>query len=695
MSISTAPQSSILQTASGDLDTLALLIERLGNETKRRLFRSTVRDALERAAGDESASRQMGWQEWIIDSLESLGLHCRAIEGTIAQMLEMAADGAPIITCGDGGAWWVIAKMQRGRYFVLRPLDDEITAHRLSREQIRESLSFSATGDVASWVVIEPGSMVPSTQAVEWTPLQRLWALLKPEWPDIRMVIVFAMVIGLLTLAVPIAVETLVNTVAFGRFMQPIVILSLMLFAFLAFSGALRALQTYVVEIIQRRLFARVVADLAYRLPRIQVDKLEGHSARELVNRFFDIVIVQKVAAQLLLDGISLVLGTVIGMTILAFYHPWLLGYDIMLLAMLALIVFVLGRGAVQTSIKESKIKYHTAAWLEELAGCPTAFRYDGAARFAAERADHLMYEYLTARSKHFRIVMRQVIFALTIQAISSTVLLGLGGGLVISRQLTLGQLVAAELIVTVIVGSFAKMGKHMESFYDLMASVDKLGVLFDLPIERQDGLVRLPSGDDDRVEMQDVDYYQPNEDCVLHDFCLLIQPGDRIALTGPAGSGKSTLLDLLFGLRAPSRGNITVMGVGVSTLRPDALRRHVALVRDLEVFEGTVAENVRLGRPDVSVENIRNALASVGLLDDVLRLPRQLDTPLTSSGGLLTTTQLHRLMLARACAGSPRLLLIDGTLDRLPDQQAHDLLTWCRVRNSRGEFCWSPAASR
>jgi ABC-type bacteriocin/lantibiotic exporter with double-glycine peptidase domain len=407
---------------------------------------------------------------------------------------------------------------------------------------------------------------------------------------------------------------------------------------------------------------------------------LDGHSGRELVNRFFDVVVVQKVAAQLLLDGVLLVLGTLVGMAMLAFYHPWLLGFDLMLLGMIALIVFVLGRGAVKSSVKESKTKYSMAAWLEEIAGCPTTFRYDGSDRLALEHADRLASDYLDARSRHFRILMRQIVFALAMQAVASTVLLGLGGWLVISGQLTLGQLVAAELIVAVIVGSFAKLGKHMESFYDLLASVEKLGRLFDLPVERQDGLTSLPVGSTDSVELVNVDYTPADGPHALRGVNLTIHPGDRVAITGTSGSGKSTLLDLLFGLRAPTRGHATIGGVELRELRPDALRRHVALVREIEAFEGSIAENVGLGRPHVSTADIRKALAEVGLLQDILRLPKQLDTQLTNSGYPLTSTQLRRLMLARGCVAMPRLLLVDGTLDSLPDGEALALAEWlCR----------------
>ena len=140
--------------------------------------------------------------------------------------------------------------------------------------------------------------------------------------------------------------------------MQPVIVLALMLLAFLSFSAALRAVQTFVVEIIQRRLFARVAADLAYRLPRVQTEALDGRSGRELVNRFFDVVTVQKVSAQLLLDALTLVISVLIGMAVLAFYHPWLLGFDVVLLASMAFAVFVLGRGAVDSSTEESKSKY-------------------------------------------------------------------------------------------------------------------------------------------------------------------------------------------------------------------------------------------------------------------------------------------------------------------------------------------------
>jgi ABC-type bacteriocin/lantibiotic exporter with double-glycine peptidase domain len=665
------------QDLTNHIESLSLRIEEIGFESNRPLSRSVIRESLEQSYSGLASLDEIVWHAWVHDALHSLGLRDQVVDCTIDQFLEMAEDGVQVVIFSGCNSWLAIVKSKRNDILV-SGLDSKKTSKWLSLNELRAVLHEYISNGHIRCVIVNPESSIAATPTLRnLSPLKRLWELLKPEWSDIWIIIVFSLVIGLLTLATPIAVETLVNTVAFGKFLQPVIVLSLMLLAFLAFSAALKALQTFIAEIIQRRLFARVAADISHRLPHVQVEAMVGKSTRELVNRFFEIVVVQKVASQLLLDGVSLLLGTVIGMTMLAFYHPWLLGFDVMLLLMLSVMVFVLGRGAVKTSIKESKVKYKMAAWLEDIAGCPTTFRYEGAARFALEHTDHLTSEYLLARARHFRILMRQIIFALGMQAVSSAVLLGLGGWLVISGQLTLGQLVAAELIVAVIVGAFAKLGKHMESFYDLLASVDKLGVLFDLPLERQDGFVGLPLGNNENVEIQNLNYHLPNGHQLLNNCNLTIRPGDQLAITGKTGSGKSKLLEILFGLRTPSKGQVKFMGAEIREFRPEALRRYVALVRDIEVFQGTITENVAVGRLDVSTTDVRNTLERIGLLDDILCLPEQLDTQLTSTGYPLSTIQLQHLMLARACSGNPSLLLLDGTLDPMPDKIAENLLKW------------------
>ena len=500
-------------------------------------------------------------------------------------------------------------------------------------------------------------------------PIARLIAILRPEWSDIWVVGVFAFFAGVLSLATPIAVESLVNIVAFGRLIQPLVILSLMLFGFLVFASLMKALQTFVVEVIQRRLFARVAADLAYRFPRVRSESLDGHYGPELANRFFDIVTLQKVVAQLLLDGLAIVLATVVGMAVLAFYHPWLLGFDVLLLALIVGGVLILGRGAIAYGIDESKQKYRLAAWLEDLLRCPISFKSAGAPEFALDRANQMTADYIGARRRHFRVLFRQLIFILGLQAVAGTVLLGFGGWLVIQGQLTLGQLVAAELIVATILSSLAKLGKHIEGFYDVIASVDKLGHLFDLDMEPHDGELAIRDGEGVRVRVTDVKH-RLGGPALQRGFSLALEAGDNVALIDSSGAGSTLLFDMLYGMREPESGHVEVEHVDPRDLRRDILRQVVALARDVEIFEGTIVDNIRVGRADVSMSGVRAALFAVGLLDDLLRLPDGLDTKINASGGDLLPTQQRLLMLARAIAARPRLLLIDGLLDALADAQ-------------------------
>jgi ABC-type bacteriocin/lantibiotic exporter with double-glycine peptidase domain len=247
-------------------------------------------------------------------------------------------------------------------------------------------------------------------------------------------------------------------------------------------------------------------------------------------------------------------------------------------------------------------------------------------------------------------------------------VLLAIGGWLVISGQLSLGQLVAAELIVAIVVDSFAKMAKHIESYYDLLTSVDKIGHLLDLPVERADGLLTIPDGS--AIVLQKLRLPGLDEPLSLE-----IRSGERVALAGRNTQAKSHLLDMLFGLREPSGGLISLHGTDPRDLRPDVLRRHVVMVRETEIFAGTIAENVHLERPDISVADVRSALETVELLAPVQQLPDGLHTPISPAGTPLTPIQCRLLMIARAISGRPDVVLIDELLDLLPEDLADRIL--------------------
>lgn len=499
-------------------------------------------------------------------------------------------------------------------------------------------------------------------------PFRRLLGLLRPERGELWLVLLFAVCVGALTLATPVVAMAVVNTVALGTLIQQLVVLCVALFVALSLAAGLMILQAVVVEFIQRRVFVRVAADLAYRLPRVDLKAFDRQHGPELVNRFFDVLTVQKASATLLLDGITLALQVLIGLLLLSFYHRYLLGFDLLLLGSLALLFFVLGRGAVRSAVRESVAKYKVAGWMEEVARHPVAFKTAGGPSLAAARTDALTREYLDARSAHFRVLMRQIGFALLLQVVANVALLAIGGILVIRGELTLGELVAAEIVVTLVVATFTKLGKQLEAFYDLLAAVDKLGYLLDLPLEVDGAETRTAARSGGAaVAVRDVSFaYDHQRKPALTGLSLTVATGERVALVGPNGAGKSTLADLLFALRTPDHGWIELDGADVRTLRLETLREQVALVKGVEVIEGTVLDNVRVGRAHVTHADARHALERVGLLDTVLALPDGLDTMLWTGGSPLSLGQANRLMVARAIVGRPRLLILDEALDHM-----------------------------
>ncbi|MFT4512562.1 MAG: putative ABC transport system ATP-binding protein [Planctomycetota bacterium] len=508
-------------------------------------------------------------------------------------------------------------------------------------------------------------------------PWRQYLRLLGPEAPDLRTIVVYGAASAVLTLAVPLTVDALISNITFGTLLTPLVVLVSILLGCLVMQGVLRALQAWIAEVIERRIFIRVVSDLSWRLPRVDIRAFDRRHGPEYVNRFFDTITVQKSSSKLFLELTNIVLTTVVGLAVLSFYHPFFLMFAIGLLVAVAILIFGFGVGGVRTAVTESVAKYEVAAWLQELARNTTAFCTKGGAEFAAERANQLVSTYVTARRRHFRVLFRQICSSYGLQIFAGTTVLAIGGWLVIDQQLTVGQLIASELIVTAVVANITKLGSVLETWYDVCAASDKLGHLVDLPLERQTGELLTHNAPGVAVHLESVrcSASENTELGNLHDLTLTVKPGERVALTGAAGGDSSLLLDVLYGLREPIAGHVTVNGLDLRQLRLDQTRDEFALVHGTEIVDGSIIDNLRFGREEVSPTDVRDALIDVGLWDEIMTLPQGLETELTTGGGPLTAGQATRLMLARAILGEPRLLLLDGPLDALTPSNRETVL--------------------
>lgn len=508
-----------------------------------------------------------------------------------------------------------------------------------------------------AWLSLEPRYPLDVLQVAEKGALgawKRLVAMARLERREIGLVVIYAVFVGILSLVIPVTVQALVNTIAFGTLIQPLIILTLALVVALTFGAVLQALRLYVIEIIQRRLLVRVAGDFGQRLPRIAYPYRDKVHVPELVNRFYDVIMLQKAGAGLLLDALGLALQTVMGLLLLAFYHPVLLAFDVVLVAALVGLVWIAASSATRTALEESKAKHEVAAWLESVGAAPLAVGGLTASAQIALRTDAVARRWLSARAAHWRRLVVQIAGGLSLSVLSSAVLLGLGGWLVIEGQLTLGQLVAAELVVAALGAGFAKIGSHLAKLYNALAAVDKLGKVVSAPRE-PDGGISLTPGRPMRLELDGVAH-----GARLGATTVFAMRGDRVAVTG---AGKTTLLEIAAGLRPPVTGRVLFDGHPAQGLDPQALRGQIMLLGDEHGFiAGSIADNLRLGRPTAPTKVLVDALSAAGLA--IAALPRGLDTELLPTGAPLSRTERRRLLLARALVERPRLLLIDEILD-------------------------------
>ena len=496
----------------------------------------------------------------------------------------------------------------------------------------------------------------------ETQPFSRVTKLIELEKSDIYIIIFLTLGAGFLALAIPIAVQTLVNIVTMGGVLQPLILVSFMLFILLIFSGGLNLLETYVVELMQRRVFVRATLQSAAKAQAMQVSVRDSENTVELMNRFFDVSTVQKTTYQLLTKGLAAVLQAIVGSIVLMFYSFYfgLAAFFLMLMAWIT--VKVVGRLAVQTAISESYAKYDTAAWLESIGRNLTMFKFGNSQAHAMQRADALANNYLDRRKKHFSTLFKQNILATLTYAMAATLMLGLGGWLVMQGQINLGQFIAAELITFTVLAAFVRFVAQLEYLYDLTAGLDKLAMLHELPGEREGGHV-IQSTQAYSVEANQLSLPAVQRQRIVN---LRLESGKSLAILVDSENAKSSLAELLVGLRSPLSGVVKINNMDIRQLDLSAMRQHVAYIQHIETLEESIITNLTLQHPETSLQDVQYILSQLGLIEAINALPNGLETLLLPSGAPLTNMQSRILMVARAILMGPRLIVVDGLLDGL-----------------------------
>lgn len=511
------------------------------------------------------------------------------------------------------------------------------------------------------------------------SPVKRLIRLLSEEKKDIFYIYVYAVLIGLISLTLPLGIQATVSLISGGVFFSSVYVLIAFVILGVLAAGGLQVMQISLVEYLQRRVFTKAAFEFAFRVPRIRGEALQKYHAPELMNRFFDVLTIQKGLPKLLIDLSSGVIQILFGLILLSFYHPFFVFFGLLLMSILLLIFYLTGPKGLESSINESKYKYKVVYWLEEIARTINSFKISGNTNLPIKKTDYNVNNYLKNRKIHFGVLIHQYSYILLFKALVTGGLLIIGTILVVQREITLGQFVASEVIIILTINSVEKIIMYMDVVYDMLTAVDKIANVTDLPLERSGG-IDLKSDIDDgfRIRAKDLNYkFLDKNEYALKSVDLEIKSGERVCISGVSGSGKSVLVNALSGLNTSYEGVITIDGFSLRDLDLSNLRDKIGKnVSQSDIFEGSILENILVGKPHSDPSSAIEAINLLGIDDDINKMPEGLDTQMLSGGKGLADGLVRKIILARCLAKQPRMLVLNDFFEQFSSDDKKKIMS-------------------
>ena len=501
------------------------------------------------------------------------------------------------------------------------------------------------------------------------SPLQRFRRLLQIDKQNISQVYIYAFFNGLVNLSLPIGIQAIINLIQGGEITTSWMILVAFVIGGIVLTGILQLLQLRIVENISQKIFSKASFEFAYRIPAIKHSELHNYYAPELANRFFDTMTIQKGLPKILIDFSLALFQIVVGLFVLSLYHSFFIVFSLVLIALVYIIIAITGPSGLKTSLAESKFKYKIAFWLEEIARAKISFKLVGNSDFSLEKSNYHVDNYLDARESHFKVLINQSLYLIGFKMIIAAGLLITGSILVFNQEMNIGQFVAAEIIIILIIASVEKLIKSLDSIYDVLTALEKIGYVTDMDMDdEEDGLKIEENAQDLPIDLNQVSFKYPDSiSKTLDDINLHLPANTSLSITGPPNSGKSTLLYLLSGIIEPTEGLIQYRGLPLKSLNKKQLREFIGFsLSNNEIFQGTILENIQMGRKNVTPSDIKDALAITKLQPFISSVPLGLKTILDPEGQRIPRNIKNRVLLARAIVNKPRLLILEDPLDHV-----------------------------
>jgi len=513
-------------------------------------------------------------------------------------------------------------------------------------------------------------------------PVSRILKLVTLERKEISQIYFYAVLYGILMLVIPVGVQALIAFAQTNTVSASVILLVVLIVVSVFISGLLQVNQMKIIEKIQQKIFVRYAFGFAKKIPQINLAVIDNYYLPELVNRFFDTLTLQKKIAKLLLDFPLAIVQIIFGLILLCFYHPVFIAFGLVLVFVVFAILYFSGRRGLETSIEESSYKYKVVAWLQEMGRIIRSVKFAKSPDFALQKADVGITGYLQFRTAHFKVLLLQYKTLIAFKVLVTAAMLGMGTFLLINQQLTVGQFIAAEIVILTILNSVEKLIVNLDSVYDVLTAVEKIEQVTDKESEEEGTvLYNTEAQNGMAVQMHNLSFGYTADGNVVNNVSLTAAAGEKICITGEDGSGKSTLLRLLAGMYNNFEGNILINDLPLKNYTLQQLRQKVGvMISQQDIFEGTLLENITMGLEAPDMNELLLLCKKTGLSEFISTQQNGFDTALNTNGRKLPATVVRKILLVRALINKPVLLLLEepwNGLEMQYQQQIKQLLLY------------------
>ena len=521
-----------------------------------------------------------------------------------------------------------------------------------------------------------------ATQNIFANPVKRILRVIKLEKNEITSVYFYAILNGLIQLSLPLGIQSIISFVLGGAITTSLIVLICLVVLGVFLGGMLQVNQMRLIEKVQQKIFVRYSFELAERIPKLNLQAVDGYYLPELVNRFFDTVSLQKGIAKLLLDIPAATIQIMFGLILLSFYHPVFIFFGIFLVLIVYIILRITSARGMESSLRESDYKYAVAGWLQEMARVVKSFKFAKHTSLNIERTDKLVTGYLQSRTTHFKILLWQYWSLVGFKVLITAAMLIVGSILLVNQQLNIGQFIASEIVILMVITSVEKLIVSLDKVYDVLTSVEKLGKVTDKPIEEEGTVELIEENEGLSVELNNVSFNYTNNESPAHDILsnvnLRIASNEKVCIMGRGGAGKSTLLRLLTGAYKNFSGSLLINDMPVPNYKLQSLRSQTGILFSQEdIFEGTLLENIAMGWPNIPGQHILEVASKIGLKKYISELPQGFNTPLFPAGKKMPQKIIQKILLLRALINHPRLVMLEEPFNGIEEEIKQQIIDY------------------